>query len=44
MKIKYKDDITKSIIPEKNKKSSTLSFRINEDYFKELREEARKKS
>ncbi len=37
MKIKYKDDITKNIIPNKTKKSSTISFRIDEDYLKKIK-------
>jgi hypothetical protein len=40
MKIKYKDDITKNIIPIKTKKSATISFRIDEDYLKKLKEES----
>ena len=40
MKIKYKEDITKNTIPKMHKKSSTISFRIDEDYLKELREES----
>jgi hypothetical protein len=43
MKIKYKKNLTKNIILDKNKKSSTLSFRIDEDYLKKLREEAQEK-
>lgn len=43
MKIKYKDDITKNIIPNKTKKSSTISFRIDEDYLKKLKEETLEK-
>ncbi|MGZ5511504.1 MAG: hypothetical protein ACXWFC_13690 [Nitrososphaeraceae archaeon] len=43
MKIKYKDEITKNIIPIKSKKSSTISFRIDEDYLKKLREETQEK-
>jgi len=43
MKIKYKDDITNNIIPKKSKKSSTISFRIDEDYLKKLREETQEK-
>ena len=43
MKIKYKDDRTKNTIPKTNKKSSTISFRIDEDYLKELREETQEK-
>lgn len=43
MKINCQDDITKKITPKKSKKSSTISFRIDEDYLQELREEAQKK-
>ena len=43
MKINCQDDITKKVTSKKSKKSSTISFRIDEDYLKELREEAQEK-
>ncbi|MDF2737069.1 MAG: uncharacterized protein K0S93_925 [Nitrososphaeraceae archaeon] len=43
MNKKYNEELTKNIIPQKSKKSSTISFRVDEDYLKELRKEAQEK-